>query len=669
MIILYLIGILCSLVLFAPSIVPNFIKWPVALLVVLVIVFFFNLTKKDSIYVTHDTKKKLQNHGLFNPLIMYVSASSYVLGFTLISSHLKENNVTNFIEQFNDIVGLVKPEINNALFCGLILVIASIIIFYIRNGFKNSASESSLRFRAVWYTIFTVVSLLIGVFSLHSYANFDLYGYLATGYNLYIYLGLASLAVIIDLLVKLIIVSVRRSKQKKLENANKPIIVKPVKKTRKVTFISTFVKLLVTVGFFVGAMYLLDTYYPTYSEVATLEPMYFGIGFAACLYLLHLTDLLRNWIFFRSCNMKRSRFLLFVYDLLLLVGLAAFIIVVLVALISILGITEITIASTNIRLLYIAIAILIVQYLVIIITVYNKAKHRYLAALGGFLIFNDFVKEKKIKHTKKESSKKNKVKKVKAYKKPTILGVLLGILIIGVIYAVVFFGMKYLAPEFDFFGSYLGYLLIILLVYVLILVIFNKVIIYRASLGKTSKFLIWIHSLLLFVYLMFVAYALYHYLKAVVFEDNKLYLYILFGAFFLCFVVCTIGLINYSKKVRYNSLNLAPVVVEEPTEIKEESETSIITEEVSVPQEEVQLTKKEMKLAKKEAKKAKKLAKKNEKKAKIIEKERKRTEKQLAKKEAKINKNIAKVERKITKKLAKLEKKQNKNAPEEQGEE
>ena len=200
MIILYLIAILCSLVLFAPSIIPSFVKWPVALLVVLVIVFIFNLTKKDSIYVTHDTKKRLHDYGLFNPLIMYLSASTYVLGFTLIASHLKENNVNDIIGGFNDVIGLIKPEFDNALFWGLILVVASVVIYYIRNGFKNHASDSSLKFRSFWYIILTAVSLLLGVFSLVKYSAFDLYEYLANGYNLYLYLGIAGFVVLINLI-------------------------------------------------------------------------------------------------------------------------------------------------------------------------------------------------------------------------------------------------------------------------------------------------------------------------------------------------------------------------------------------------------------------------------------------------------------------------------------
>lgn len=401
MIILYLIAILCSLVLFAPSIIPSFVKWPVALLVVLVVVFIFNLTKKDSIYVTHDTKKRLHDYGLFNPLIMYLSVSTYVLGFTLIASHLKENNVNDIIGGFNDVIGLIKPEFDNALFWGLILVVASVVIYYIRNGFKNHASDSSLKFRSFWYIVLTAVSLLLGVFSLVKYSAFDLYEYLANGYNLYLYLGIAGFVVLIELLIKLIKVCAKRSKAKKLANMGKPIVVKPIKVTHKPTFLGTFAKLVATAGFYVGAMYLLDKFYPNYSEVANLSPLYFGIGFAAVLYVLHITDLVRIAIYARSCKMKRSRFLLFIYDLLVLVGLTGFIAVILVALISILGTNELVLGTFAVRYLYIAIALLVIQYLVIVITVANKAKHRYLAAMGGFLILDGFVKEKKIINVKK----------------------------------------------------------------------------------------------------------------------------------------------------------------------------------------------------------------------------------------------------------------------------
>ena len=405
MIILYLIAILCSLVLFAPSIIPSFVKWPVALLVVLVVVFIFNLTKKDSIYVTHDTKKRLHDYGLFNPLIMYLSASTYVLGFTLIASHLKENNVNDIIGGFNDVIGLIKPEFDNALFWGLILVVASVVIYYIRNGFKNNASDSSLKFRSFWYIVLTAVSLLLGVFSLVKYSAFDLYEYLANGYNLYLYLGIAGFVVLIELLIKLIKVCAKRSKAKKLANMGKPIVVKPIKVTHKPTFLGTFAKLVVTAGFYVGAMYLLDKFYPNYSEVANLSPLYFGIGFAAVLYVLHITDLVRIAIYARSCKMKRSRFLLFIYDLLVLVGLAGFIAVILIALISILGTNELVLGTFVVRYLYIAIAVLVIQYLVIVIAVANKAKHRYLAAMGGFLIFDGFVKEKKVINVKKRDKK------------------------------------------------------------------------------------------------------------------------------------------------------------------------------------------------------------------------------------------------------------------------
>ena len=101
-----LIGILCAMVMFAPSIVPTFVKWPVGLLVVLLVVFFFNLPKKDTIYTTHNSKKNLHNYGLFNPILLYLSAVCYVLGFSAIFTTLKTYNFVDVVPNVSQIVVL-----------------------------------------------------------------------------------------------------------------------------------------------------------------------------------------------------------------------------------------------------------------------------------------------------------------------------------------------------------------------------------------------------------------------------------------------------------------------------------------------------------------------------------------------------------------------------------
>lgn len=204
MLLLYLIGILCSVVLFAPSIVPSYIKWPVALLVALLIVFIFNLPKKDTIYATHDNKKKVLNYGLFNPLIMYLAASIYILGFTLIFTHLNTIGINDIVLEFPKIIESFSFDLKNYLFCGFIFVVLAAVIYFIRNGFKNNASESSLKFRSFWYVVFTVICLLIGVFNFDSFYTFDIYDHILSGYNVYVYFGLLGLIILIDLLGKLI---------------------------------------------------------------------------------------------------------------------------------------------------------------------------------------------------------------------------------------------------------------------------------------------------------------------------------------------------------------------------------------------------------------------------------------------------------------------------------
>lgn len=213
MILLYLISILCSLVLFAPDMVPMIVKWPVAVSVVLLVVFFFNLKKKDTIYTTHPCGKKLHAFGLFNPLILFLSASLYVLGFSLIITHLQGLYITDFIKEFKYIVKSFEFSLSNGLFCGLVFVLLSVIVYFIRNGFKNNASESSLKFRSFWYVVLTAIILLVGIFTIDSYGNLDIYDYLLEAYNLYIYLGFVAFWVLLESVIKLI---GRRRRNKRL---------------------------------------------------------------------------------------------------------------------------------------------------------------------------------------------------------------------------------------------------------------------------------------------------------------------------------------------------------------------------------------------------------------------------------------------------------------------
>ena len=101
MILLYLLSLIATLILFVPSnLVPAIVKWPTSFLVVFLVVFIFNILKKDTIYLTKDTKKKIVDRGLYNPILLYVSALLYVFGFTLISAQLKFYHVTNYIDEF-----------------------------------------------------------------------------------------------------------------------------------------------------------------------------------------------------------------------------------------------------------------------------------------------------------------------------------------------------------------------------------------------------------------------------------------------------------------------------------------------------------------------------------------------------------------------------------------
>ena len=140
MILLYLIGILCSVALFAPAAyIPFYIKWPVALAVVLLIIFFFNLPKKDSIYTTHHNKKKLYNFGLYNPLVMYLAASCYVLGFNFIIPAILVNESVDIVAEIGNIISAISFNPLNNLTIGLILVVVGMLIYWFRNAFRSNA--------------------------------------------------------------------------------------------------------------------------------------------------------------------------------------------------------------------------------------------------------------------------------------------------------------------------------------------------------------------------------------------------------------------------------------------------------------------------------------------------------------------------------------------------
>lgn len=216
MIFLYIISLLCVLALFVPSMyLPEIVKWPVCLVVILFITFLFNLPKKDTRYITNDTKRKIVNHGLFNPLILYVSASLFVLGFVIIVDYLLANNITDIIGQFNEIMAIFEVSIMNNVLHGLILIVISILIYFLRYSFKNNASNTGLKLRSFWYINLTIIALLIGLFKFLQFSDIVLLDYLVNGYNGYIFLGIVGLVLLIDFIGLLIRVGKAKKALKK----------------------------------------------------------------------------------------------------------------------------------------------------------------------------------------------------------------------------------------------------------------------------------------------------------------------------------------------------------------------------------------------------------------------------------------------------------------------
>ena len=218
MILLYIIGILCSLVLFTPaSLVPIFVKWPVALGVVLIVILFFNIPKKDTAYTTHYNKKNIYNFGLFNPLIMYLSASCYVLGFSLIFSALNDAELVDIVSNLANIPSLISFNPLNGFTFGLIYIVGAILFYFLRNGFRSCASDSRIQTRSFWYIVLTLAALGVGMYYFITFYSFDIYEFLSTGLNLYIYFGLAGLIVLVDILFIIIAALSQKKKAKKVQ--------------------------------------------------------------------------------------------------------------------------------------------------------------------------------------------------------------------------------------------------------------------------------------------------------------------------------------------------------------------------------------------------------------------------------------------------------------------
>ena len=210
MFLLYLIGILCSLVMFAPSMIPGFVKFPVAFVVALLMVFFFNLSKKDTVYTVNEPRNGFVKNGLFSPLLTYIAASSYTLGFAMLFTYLSENNMIDIVANVNGLVGALS---NLNVILALVFILLGVLAYALRNTFRKHAGEMTLQSRSAWYVVLTIITLGLGVFTILKYYSFDVYEYLNEGMNLFVYFGVAGAVVFIDLVCNLIANSVNHHRK------------------------------------------------------------------------------------------------------------------------------------------------------------------------------------------------------------------------------------------------------------------------------------------------------------------------------------------------------------------------------------------------------------------------------------------------------------------------
>ena len=125
MIIFYLLALACALSVLVPSdYVSEYIKWPIALALVLLFTFFFNLSKKDTLYTTNPAKNALRKRGLYHPLMMYSAFTLYLTGFLGISYVCDSLSITNIVEDYQ----ILLANFDNVLICSLIIIGLSVLI-------------------------------------------------------------------------------------------------------------------------------------------------------------------------------------------------------------------------------------------------------------------------------------------------------------------------------------------------------------------------------------------------------------------------------------------------------------------------------------------------------------------------------------------------------------
>lgn len=212
MIIFYLLALACALSVLVPSdYVSEYIKWPIALALVLLFTFFFNLSKKDTLYTTNPAKNALRKRGLYHPLMMYSAFTLYLTGFLGIYYVCDSLSITNIVEDYQ----ILLANFDNVLICSLIIIGLSVLI---NNIFKwllsKFADTTSLRERSILYIIVFLTTTVALIYNMISFDISAFNTFIGTEHNYFLFYSIPVIMLIIDFIVT-IVTGVNNVKKKK----------------------------------------------------------------------------------------------------------------------------------------------------------------------------------------------------------------------------------------------------------------------------------------------------------------------------------------------------------------------------------------------------------------------------------------------------------------------
>lgn len=217
--VLYILGLLIVLVAFIPgSLVAITIKFPLVFILIMLLTFWFNYQKKDTIYTTNDVECAWKKRGLFHLFFDAFAAFAYIIGFGFLETLFTRNGKEDIISNVGTIFTNFNLKTNDSwlLLLGLIGIAFALIFTFVKWAYSANANKFSLRHRAFIYLLFTCLILAYSTSAfILAGTSFDLITFSFIGMNYLVTFIPLGIAVIVDIIVTICIAN-KNHKQKKL---------------------------------------------------------------------------------------------------------------------------------------------------------------------------------------------------------------------------------------------------------------------------------------------------------------------------------------------------------------------------------------------------------------------------------------------------------------------